>query len=114
MVGLMELWLAAIAAFSNGGDPLSRALAARGLTAVWAVIMVVLGLLVFIGSVLPLRALRQGALGATLLVMLSVMLLVIKVKLLTITTGVLLLMVTACLVLLAVDTVKGPMERDRC
>jgi branched-subunit amino acid transport protein AzlD len=111
MIGVLELWLAAIAAFANGRDPLSRALSERGLSEPWAAIMALLGCLVLYGSIFPRRSCRHIGLGLTALIMVAVLTVVAKAKLLTMTAGVLLFIVVFCLVLLGIDSIRGARGR---
>lgn len=114
LIGLLQVWMAAVVVFSNGRDPLTTALRGRDANVEAALVMAGLGLMALAGSALPLRALRHWGLAGTFLA--SFYLLVISFQdrvLFGMTAGALLVLLSGSFVLLGVDAVKGGEEKAR-
>lgn len=114
LVGLLELWMAAIVALAEGRDPLSVALRRAEAAEASAAVMAALAVMTVVGSVRPLRAVRHWGLAGTIMV--SAYLLVLTVMsrgIVGMTAGALLLLFTGSFVLLGADAVKGREYRHR-
>lgn len=111
IVAVLQLWIAFVIWWPGSADVLHQVLAVKGRDDDWAMVLAVLAAMVLYGSVKPKRACRHIGLALSVFTLVGVFGLVMEARQVTLSTGTVLILAVAALMVFCGDVVIGVMKR---